>query len=54
MSYSEAAWPECGKKMWPEDEDMTQKVEAQQESTASFAWGIGVAKEESRGMIGAV
>lgn len=37
-----------------EDEDMTQKVEAQQESTASFAWGIGVAKEESRGMIGAV
>lgn len=38
--------------VWPGNDDVTHKLGFQQKSTASFAWGIGVAKEESTGVAG--
>ena len=41
------AWPECGKQAWASNEDLMQKLGSQQESTATFAWDVGVAKQET-------
>ena len=53
MEEAQKVWPiqewhgQSVERVWPGNEDVTQKVGCQQENIASFAWDIGVAKKEN-------